>query len=240
MKTNSITFVMAILMGLSLLFSCKQDANTTENSEEDANTEEVTEEPEAPRDVMYVIHEVNDYDAWKPGFDEHVSARTESGVHTIGVARDQDNPNEIHLSFFIDDIEQAKAFAGSDELKAKMEEVGVVGPPNIRYFKFVNLEAEPTEITQRVMVTHEVAEFDAWKQAYDENKPARDEAGLQERALLREIGNENNVLMVFAYSDRANVEEMLASDELAEAMKNAGVTGELTIDYINWEELDVN
>ena len=239
MRNSNYSTIFLLSLGLILFICCKPKESADPGQEELAENTETVEAP-APRNILMAKHEVADYAKWKPGFDEHESVRLESGLHKIGVARNLDNPNVIHLAFFIDDVEKAKSFANSDDLKAKMEELGVQGPPAIQYLQEIRIEADPTDITERVMVSHEVADYAKWKEAYDENKPARDENGLSERALMHEIGNPNNVFLVFAYEHRQKVEDMLASEELKSVMENAGVTGELGVDYFNWEELSVD
>ena len=94
MKTNSVLHGLLLLLGFSLLFACKSDTNTDASQEAVDESEEMAEEPAPLRDVMYVVHEVNDYTAWKQGFDDHESGRVENGVHTIGVGKNLKNPNK--------------------------------------------------------------------------------------------------------------------------------------------------
>ena len=74
---------------------------------------------------------VTDISKWeeigKVSFDEHEAMRLENGVHFVGMGVDGENANLIHLFFGLDDIEKAKAFAESEDLKAAMEKAGVTG-----------------------------------------------------------------------------------------------------------------
>ena len=78
---------------------------------------------------MFARHQVGDYDAWRKVYDAF--DRSSLGVRGHAVYRNVDDPNEITVSHDFDDRATAEAFAGSDDLKAKMAEAGVVSAPNI-------------------------------------------------------------------------------------------------------------
>jgi hypothetical protein len=82
---------------------------------------------------LLIRHKVKDFAKWKPGYDAHQPARQAAGLTETLLARNADNPNEVIILFAAKDLAQARAFAGSADLKAKMQEVGVVDQPDI-YF----------------------------------------------------------------------------------------------------------
>jgi hypothetical protein len=82
---------------------------------------------------MMIRHKVKDYAAWKPGYDAHEPARTRAGLTEKYLLRSADDPNEVVILLEAKDLERAKAFASSPDLKAKMQEVGVVDIPDV-YF----------------------------------------------------------------------------------------------------------
>ena len=47
---------------------------------------------------MLIHFEVDDYDAWKPLFDEDPAGRAEAGAVSHMVSRSVDNPNETNCS----------------------------------------------------------------------------------------------------------------------------------------------
>ena len=83
--------------------------------------------------MVYVLvrHEVKDYFSWKPGFDEHGSVRKENGSKGGTLFSALEDSNDLFILLEFDNIENARNFIESDELKKKMEEVGVVGKPDI-------------------------------------------------------------------------------------------------------------
>ena len=80
---------------------------------------------------MFIKHTVADYARWKPVFDEHEATRTANGFTGHSLHRDADDPNLIIIAFRVDDLNRAKEFAVSEELRSAMERAGVQGPPEI-------------------------------------------------------------------------------------------------------------
>ncbi|MFW5331353.1 hypothetical protein [Hydrogenophaga sp. ZJX-1] len=82
---------------------------------------------------MLVRHKVKDFNTWKVGYDAHHPKRQEAGLTEKYLLRSSEDPNEVVVMFEAQDLTRAKAFATSDDLRAKMQEVGVVDRPDI-YF----------------------------------------------------------------------------------------------------------
>ena len=72
-------------------------------------------------------NQVADYDTWRKAYDAF--DRESRGVRQDAVYRSSSDPNEVTVTFDLDDQETAEAFIGSDELRARMKEAGVVMPP---------------------------------------------------------------------------------------------------------------
>ncbi len=81
--------------------------------------------------TLFVRHTVSDFTAWKQGYDSHKSVRDAGGVTSDGVYQSADDPNDVTVYHEFPSIEAAKAFASSDDLKAAMAELGVVGAPQV-------------------------------------------------------------------------------------------------------------
>ena len=60
--------------------------------------------------IMLMHFEVDDYDAWKPMFDQDPAGRAESGATSHIVSRAVDNPNEAFIRVDFPSVEKAKAF----------------------------------------------------------------------------------------------------------------------------------
>jgi hypothetical protein len=66
---------------------------------------------------MLVGHKVADFAKWKPVYDAHLSARQKAGLKEEHLFRNADDPNEVLLLFSMEDVDKAKAFAASDDLR---------------------------------------------------------------------------------------------------------------------------
>ena len=78
---------------------------------------------------MFIKLRVADYAKWKAVFDENEAVRTANGITAHSLHRDADDPNVIIVAFRVSDLNRAKEFAASDELRSTMERAGVQGPP---------------------------------------------------------------------------------------------------------------
>lgn len=81
--------------------------------------------------TMFVKHKVSDFDNWKRVYDEFASTRKEKGVTGANVHRDPGDSNTLVVTHQFKDLDAAKAFANSEELKSAMMNAGVEGPPDI-------------------------------------------------------------------------------------------------------------
>jgi hypothetical protein len=82
---------------------------------------------------LMIRHKVQDFAVWKPGFDAHAPSRKENGLTLKQLLRGADDPNEVILLFEAADLNRAKAFAGSPDLKDIMQKAGVIGAPDIHF-----------------------------------------------------------------------------------------------------------
>ena len=86
---------------------------------------------------LLVTHRIEDYDRWRPLFDEDEENRQKNGLELVGVARSAEEPTVISVMFACNDVEQAEDFMRSEELKMKMEEAGVIDEPIINWLEAI-------------------------------------------------------------------------------------------------------
>jgi hypothetical protein len=86
---------------------------------------------------VMVKHRVKDWDAWKKVFDSHKQTRIDAGLTDRVISHAVGDDHEVTLVFAVADLAKAKALASSKELKDKMAEAGVEGPPSFFYYKIV-------------------------------------------------------------------------------------------------------
>ena len=82
---------------------------------------------------LLVRHKVKDFPEWKLGYDTHRPERVKAGLTEKYLLRGAQDPNEVILLFEAQDINRAKAFAESADLRVTMQKVGVMDKPDI-YF----------------------------------------------------------------------------------------------------------
>jgi hypothetical protein len=83
--------------------------------------------------TMITMHQVTNYDEWRPNFDKHEAKQKEAGLSNPRVYRLAESPNTLALFFDVADRQEAEAFTRSPDLKAVMERAGVVGQPEFLF-----------------------------------------------------------------------------------------------------------
>jgi quinol monooxygenase YgiN len=82
---------------------------------------------------MFIRHQVADFAAWKPLFDEHEAARKKFGCTKSDVFTNQQNPNEILAVTEWNSKGQAEDFLQNSGIKTVMEKAGVITAPEITF-----------------------------------------------------------------------------------------------------------
>lgn len=80
---------------------------------------------------LFVRHKVHDYAAWREGYDAFEPTRFKMGAQGHAVYRDVENDNDVTVWHDFNNLDAAKAFANSSELKAAMKNAGVIGEPTV-------------------------------------------------------------------------------------------------------------
>ena len=84
---------------------------------------------------VMVRHKVKDWDAWKKSFDSHKQVRTDAGLTDRVISYTVGDNHNVTLVFAVADMDKAKAFMNSQDLKDKMKEAGVDGQPDFFFYK---------------------------------------------------------------------------------------------------------
>ena len=80
---------------------------------------------------------VEDYERWKPGFDELGATREERGSKGGRLFRSADDPNEVVILLEWDNLENAREYAHSNVLREAMQRHGVTGRPDFFFLEEV-------------------------------------------------------------------------------------------------------
>ena len=82
---------------------------------------------------LLIRHKVRDFAEWKRGYDAHQPKRAAAGLTEKHLLRSAGDANEVVILFEAQDLDRAKAFSDSADLRETMQKVGVVDKPDL-YF----------------------------------------------------------------------------------------------------------
>ncbi len=86
---------------------------------------------------ILIRHKVADYLKWKPVFDEHGATRQASGSRGGQLFRNATDSNELVILLEWDDLEQARQFAQTEDLRQTMQRAGVADQPDVYFLEAV-------------------------------------------------------------------------------------------------------
>jgi hypothetical protein len=86
---------------------------------------------------LLVRHRVADFKKWKEVFDENMPLPVEASCGEGHVLVSKDNPLEIVVMFEVQDINQAREFMNSSDMRASMDKAGVIDEPSIYFLEEV-------------------------------------------------------------------------------------------------------
>ncbi|MDX1470643.1 MAG: hypothetical protein R3213_04035 [Flavobacteriaceae bacterium] len=96
----------------------------------------------------------------------------------------------------------------------------------------MEMEEESMDTPQTVLIIdHNVANYDTWKQGFDDHSEARANAGLKEVAVMQNKDNKNDVKVVLGVTDMDMAKAFTTNPDLKNAMTSAGVQGAPTFTY---------
>jgi hypothetical protein len=76
-----------------------------------------------------------------------------------------------------------------------------------------------------IIISHEVADFGAWKKAFDAGKGNREKAGLTERYVMRDANKPNFVIVVFESPGVDHAKKFVSDPAFLARIKKASVSG---------------
>jgi hypothetical protein len=229
---------------LMLLCSCNSNEDTKMEDTSATGTTTTEKAPETtppPKlsNVMLMQFKVTDFAKWQSKYElkERDSIRRAVGLTNYVVGRGLDDPKKVIVFLKMEDANKAKELTASQGMKDRMKEAGVTGTPTFNYVEVVMDDNSPIEQTNRLMMTHKVKDWDAWKKEFDDHKQVRMDAGLIDRALAHDINDNHQVEIVFAVTDMAKAKAFLQSKDLKDKMEKAGVEGKPTSFFYNIEKM---
>lgn len=180
-----------------------------------------------PQGMMAVMHKVRNFDEWLASYNSGDSMRVANGIHNYVVGRGVDDPDMLFVATKVDDIEKAKAFGKSADLKQAMQKAGATGTPDISYYTATWQDtATLAGSTIRSRTTFTVKDWAAWEKNFIEGRQERISNGIVDRVYGHDAGDNTKVFLVTALTDTAKAFAYYKSDALKQRRAAGGVTSE--------------
>ena len=240
MKQSKFLTTITVAVSMILFSSCGSGRDKTTNepaADTTVNTtaEKIPEPTPAPKpaNVFFMQFRVANFAKWKPTYEAHDSIRRSYGLTNYVLGRGLNDSNMVLAISKMDDVNKAKELTSSQGMKDRMQKAGVTGKPSFKYVEVVMDDNSPIEQNTRLLITHKVKDWDAWKKEFDSHKQARMDAGLIDRGLGYSVGDNHMVSIVLAVTDKKKADEFIKSKDLKDKMEKAGVEGPPTFFFYN-------
>jgi quinol monooxygenase YgiN len=184
--------------------------------------------------AMMVNYRVDDFEAWKAVFEAGEQNRAASGFLGHHVNRAQDDPNSLTLYFAIGDRDRATAYVSSDDVRALMQDATVSSEPVVSWAVPRAENIVWDRELPAVMISHMVADFDAWLEGYKspEAEAMRAAGGVIGHAANQAVDEPNLAIVYHQAESFEALHALVGSDELRHVMKEAGVTSDPEFTYV--------
>lgn len=83
--------------------------------------------------LLIVQLRVRDYRKWHRAYEAHRRDRRRGGLGSAQLYRGADDQHRVAIVFGVKDIDKAKTFIGSDDLRKTMKAAGVIGKPSVTF-----------------------------------------------------------------------------------------------------------
>jgi hypothetical protein len=232
MKRFKFFTAITVVAGSFFFLSCNSGGNKADeaagnkdSTATQSTAKETTPANTKPGNVLIIRHKVANFEKWKVAYEAHDSTRLVYGLHNFVIGRGLKDSNMVMVVMKMDDTAKAKEFAALPNLKAAMKKGGVVGAPSFLFVDNQMVDSSSVASTQRVIITHKVKDWDAWKKSFDSSKQDRLNAGLADRAVGYSVGDPHTVIVAFVITDLPKAEAFVSSKDLKDKMAKAGVAG---------------
>jgi hypothetical protein len=186
-----------------------------------------------------IFHEVEDYNKWKPVFDNDEPRRDQAGLQYLDILKNTENSNSLAVFFMTPDHKAAKDFI-SDGLRNKMNDAGVVSVPSFIMYDLVFLtNKDYSSIPYRVAASYKVKNFNDWLEMYTADRGERIKAGLLDIGVARSPESPRIVYMMMAARNLENGQAFIKNENTPEKMSYYKVTGDPTFSLWKRAELEL-
>ena len=90
-----------------------------------------------------------------------------------------------------------------------------------------------------MLIRHKIKDYNKWKPLFDKNGVHRKASGSKGGYLLRNADNSNEIVALFKWDDLTKARQFAQSDELKQAMQEAGVSDKPDVYFLDEVEQPV-
>jgi len=191
----------------------------------------MSEASQLPPAAVVIHYRVADFDAWKAVFDQNESKRKASGFLGHHINRAEDDPNELNVYFAVADVDQFKAYAESDDVKALMQEAGVVSPPEFMWMTPLREAVVWDRELPAMLISHRVADLDTWLAGYDDADELQRSNGIVGHAANQSMDDPSTIVVYHQAESFDTLRAFMALDELRDTMKEIGVISDPEVTF---------
>lgn len=184
-----------------------------------------------PRAAVFATLKVADFDRWYAGFTKLEPLRRKYGIVGHHLNRIRGDGNLVALYLAVEDLDAAKRFLKSDDLKAAFKETGVQGAPVMLLMKPRSEDVVWDRNLPAIIVRHEVKDYLRWQKIYEVAAAVRSKHGILGDATNTLLDDSKTVIVYHQAESFEALESFLSDPELKESMKLAGVLGEPDVTF---------
>jgi len=184
-----------------------------------------------PPVALVVSFEVADFDTWKASFDPYTEQRQAAGILGHHINRGKDNPNSVSVYLPATDRAGVEAFFAAASTAELMKAAGIVSQPQFSWMKPVQEDIIWDRETPSFIVTHAVADFDAWLESYNAAHDLRRAVGVIGDAANQSLDDPSVAIIFHQAESFEALEALMANPEILAVMQKAGVVSEPTVSW---------
>ncbi|HEX9257956.1 MAG TPA: hypothetical protein VF855_00365 [Acidimicrobiales bacterium] len=195
--------------------------------------------PSLPPAAVLVRSRVADFDQWRQAFEANEEVRRGAGILGHAVLRDESDGNDVTIYMALSDLERAKAFAASDEVRQLMQEAGVVSVPEFTYMTPVRENVVWDRDLPAFLLSHSVADFDRFLEVYDGAGDFQASNGILGHGVARALDDPTVAIVVHQAESFDTLRAFLDTDELKSKMQEAGINSapDIRLVTLGWSRL---
>ncbi|HEX6764698.1 MAG TPA: hypothetical protein VF103_04455 [Polyangiaceae bacterium] len=172
---------------------------------------------------VFVVHEIQDFDAFKKYLDEGAAEREKAGVKGYLLTKLDDGRVVVH--FFAEKLAEVKAALDSPELQRYLNRAGAPEASLVWLAsdEVVRVPASPpTGKTYSLFYKLKTADFAAFKRAFEGRFAVYAEQGVIAEGLHRSVSNDDMLFVHFVGTDREKLAALQKRPEFVELLALAG------------------